>query len=90
MPYKEAPPELDQEFDRLVDVLALAPDNEALRLAAAALAHSIRSRCIDLAGWKADLSPEYSQRVAQAAKLTRLAGKHADEILRSEFLPRDA
>ena len=86
MPYREAPPELDQEFDRLVAALALAPGDEALQSSAATLARSLRSRCIDLAGWKADLSPEYSQRVTQAAKLTRLAGKQADEVLRREFM----
>ena len=89
MSYKEAPPRLDQEFRRLVDALARAPGDEALQSLAAGLAFSIRSRCIDLAGWKADLSPEYSQRVAQAAKLTRLAGEQADEILRREFWPHD-
>ena len=86
MPYREAPPELDQEFDRLVAALALVPDDDALQSSAATLARSLRSRCIDLASWKADLSPEYGQRVAQAAKLTWLAGKHADEVLRRELI----
>ena len=85
MSYKEAPLELDQEFRRLVAALALAPDDQALQSSAAALAHNIRGRCIDLATWKADLSPEYKQRETQVAELTCLAGEQADAILRHDL-----
>jgi|HubBroStandDraft_5_1064220.scaffolds.fasta_scaffold234198_2 hypothetical protein len=85
MGYQEASPELDQRFDALVVALASAPDDQVLQSSAADLAYSIRSRCIDLATWKADYSTEYKKRVAQAAKLTKLAGKQADEVLLREF-----
>ena len=90
MSYQKASPELDREFHRLVASLALAPDDQALQSAAAVLAHAIRSRCIDLATWQADLSPEYRQREAQAAEITRLAGERSDEILQRDFGPRRA
>ena len=80
MSYKEASPELDREFQRLVSALALAPGDPALQSSAAALADVIRGRCIDLATWKADLSPEYKQREAQVVELTRLAGERADAV----------
>ena len=78
MSYQEASPELDQGFHRLVAALTLAPGDRALQTSAAALAGVIRGRCIDLATWKADLSPEYRQRETQVAELTRLAGEQAD------------
>ena len=78
MSYQEAPPEIDQDFRRLVAALTLAPNDRVLRSSAVALAQVIRSRCIDLATWKADLSPEYRQREAQAAELIRLAGEPVD------------
>ena len=78
MAYREAPPELDQAFHRLVAALTLATGDRALQSSAAALAQVIRSRCIDLATWKTDLSPEYRLREAQVAELTSLVGNQAD------------
>jgi hypothetical protein len=90
MGYQEASPELDQKFDVLVAALDSTPDDRVLQASAADLAYLIRSRCIDLATWKADYSTEYKKRVDQAAKLTKLAGKQADEVLLREFGCTDA
>jgi len=87
MGYQEASPELDQRFDALVAALANSPNDQVLQSSAADLAYSIRSRCIDLA---TDYSPEYRKRTAQAAKLTKLAGKQADEVWLREFGCLDA
>ena len=85
MPFSVASPELDQDYERLVGALAHDPGNQTLQASAAGLAYSIRSRCMDLATWKADYSPEYNKRVAQAATLTMLAQGCADEVLLREF-----
>lgn len=90
MSYKEAPPELDQRFHELVAALSNKPSDQTRQSSAADLAYSIRSRCIDLATWKADFSPEYTMRVIQATQLTSLAGQYADEVLFREFWRPDA
>jgi hypothetical protein len=85
MPWRDASPELDQEFERLVAALRRRPNSSSLQRKAANAAYSIRSRCIDLASWQADYSPEYSKRIEQATTLTKLAGEHADETLLHDF-----
>ena len=52
-------------------LLALANDygNESLRKDAIHCARRLRSRLIDLAGYKADYSPEYVKRETQARHL---------------------
>lgn len=85
MPYREPPPELDQRFNELVAALANDPDDQGLKASAADLAYMIRSRCMDLATWKADFSPEYSKRIAQGSRLTSIAGDQADDVLQHDF-----
>jgi len=85
MPYREAPPELDESIQELVVALSVNAHDAGLQAAAARLVHSVRSRCIDLASWHADSSPEYNLRVSQARQLTKLAREIADELLLQEF-----
>jgi hypothetical protein len=78
-------PGLDSEYSELVAKLQSSPTDERLRLAANELALKIRSRCMDLATWKAEYGPEYSLRIQQCRTLTSYAGSYAHEFLVKEF-----
>ncbi len=84
-PFQKADPCLDSDYNSILLQLESNPNDSALKVKANNLALKIRIRCIDLATWKADSSPEYSHRIAQCTKLTELAGQNAHEILLREF-----
>jgi hypothetical protein len=84
-PHTSPDPGLNNEYEELLAKLQAAPEDERLMLAANALALKIRSRCIDLATWKAEYGPEYSLRIQQCKTLTSCAGVYAHEFLVKEF-----
>ena len=84
-PYTAPDPRLDSEYEELLAKLQSSPTDERLRIDANQLALKIRSRCIDLAIWKAEYGPEYSLRIQQCRVLTSFAGSYAHEFLAKEF-----
>jgi len=85
MPYLPPDPSLDKEYDEITALSGRTDDPEALKALANKLALKIRSRCIDLATWQADYSPEYKKREAQCRVLAALAGSAAHPFLVREF-----
>ena len=84
-PFREPPEDLEERVDSLLSLIATHPNDLALQERAAALAYEIRSRCIDLATWKAEYSPEYKQRETQARALLQVAREQASEAVFKEF-----
>ena len=71
----------------MVAALTLAPSNRVLQSSAAVLAQAIRSRCIDLATWKADFAAALNMSVEDIrARVNLLEGLHpqAVELLKDQ------
>lgn len=84
-PYREPPEDLDERVSSLLTLIDIRPDDLALQEQASALSYEIRSRCIDLATWKADYSPEYKQRETQVKALLQAARKLASDTVCKDF-----
>lgn len=89
MSYRPISSELDRESRALIESLSNSEIDDTMRLEANKLALGLRSRLMDLATWKADNSPEYSDIEVRCRTLTRIAGSFAHEKLVEDF-SRDA
>jgi|JI10StandDraft_1071094.scaffolds.fasta_scaffold1857689_1 hypothetical protein len=84
-PYQQSDPEMTKRFELLDSKLKECPDSQSYKTEANLLALKIRGRCMDLAAWKADMSPEYELRLEQCKILTKYAGEYAHDVLIREF-----